>query len=270
MASTLRGGLSHGLSGIPFWSHDAGGFNGTPSPDLYVRWSQFGALSPLVRLHGTTSRLPWDFPPEAERLATQALRLRYRLMPYLYSAAVTSAQTGLPMLRALLVDSPDDPAAWAADLEYRLGPDLLVAPMTDPSGSRHVFLPAGAWADYWTGEVHSGGRHIRVTTPLGRVPLFVRHGALIAEAPPRDSIGAGPFTDLTVVSWGGTSARTVIRDVDGDTAVEAVRDGAELRVRTEGPAMVRRVAFARTAGAVRPVRVLLNGVAVPAEEHTTG
>ena len=141
-AARLRGGLSHGLSGIPFWSHDAGGFTGTPTPDLYIRWAQFGALSPLVRLHGTTSRLPWDFPADAGAAATEALRLRYRLMPYLYSAAVESARTGPPMMRALLVDSPDDPAAWLADLEYRLGPDLLVAPMTDPDGTR-ARLPAG-------------------------------------------------------------------------------------------------------------------------------
>jgi alpha-D-xyloside xylohydrolase len=266
LASTLRGGLSHGLSGVPFWSHDAGGFNGTPTPDLYVRWAQFGALSPLVRLHGTTSRLPWDFPPEAERLATEALRLRYRLMPYLYSIAVLSARTGVPMLRALLVDSPDDPAAWVAELEYRLGPDLLVAPMTDPTGARDVYLPGGAWADYWTGEMHAGGRYVRVSTPLSRVPLFVRHGALIPVTPPRDTVGSGPFPDLTVVSWGATSGRTVIHDVDGDTAVVAIRDGAELRVQTEGPAPVRAIALARTAGALPPTRVSLNGSPVAAGE----
>jgi alpha-D-xyloside xylohydrolase len=183
-------------------------------------------------------------------------------MPYIYSAAVLSARTGVPMLRALLVDSPDDPAAWTAELEYRLGPDLLVAPMTDPRGSRHVYLPHGAWADFWTGEVHPGGRHIRVDAPLARVPLFVRHGALVPTTPPSDQVGAGPFPELTVVSWGGNSGRTVIRDVDGDTAVVAVRDGVELRVQTEGPARVRRVALARTAGAVPPTRVLLNGTAV--------
>src|SRR5439155_11154054 len=109
MASTLRGGLSHGLSGVPFWSHDAGGFTGTPSPDLYARWAQFGALSPLVRFHGTTSRMPWDFPPKARRATVAALRLRYQLMPCIYSAAVEAARTGLPMLRALLVNFPEDP-----------------------------------------------------------------------------------------------------------------------------------------------------------------
>jgi alpha-D-xyloside xylohydrolase len=250
MGSTLRGGLSHGLSGVPFWSHDAGGFHGTPTPDLYVRWAQFAALSPLVRFHGTTSRLPWDFPADAERLVVEALRLRYRLMPYIYSAAVESARTGIPLMRALLVDSPADPAAWGAELEYLLGPDLLVAPMHDPSGERDVYLPAGRWIDHWTGEIHEGGRYLRVSAPLARIPLFVRHGALIPVLSDQDSLGDGPFDGVTIVSWGGTDARTVVRDVDGDTEVVAVREGDTLRVTHEGPLRVRAatLAFGRDQG----------------------
>lgn len=261
MASTLRGGLSHGLSGIPFWSHDAGGFTGTPTPDLYVRWAQFGALSPLVRLHGTTSRLPWDFPADAEQGAVEALRLRYRLMPYLYSAAVDSARTGQPMMRALLVDSPDDPAAWLADLEYRIGADLLVAPMTDPDGTRHVYLPAGDWVDWWTGRVHHGGRHLRITMPLDRVPLFVRHGALIPMTDAQDVVGDTPFVAVTVLSFGGTGGQAAIRDVDGDTAVTAVRTGDTLVVTVDRPDRVAAVAFAQVDGAEPPARVTIDGVA---------
>ncbi|GAA0950638.1 alpha-xylosidase [Virgisporangium aurantiacum] len=260
MASTLRGGLSHGLSGVPFWSHDAGGFHGTPTPDLYARWSQFGALSPLVRLHGTTSRLPWDFPADAERHAVDALRLRYALMPYLYSAAVESARTGVPMMRALLVDSPDDPAAWTADLEYRLGADLLVAPMVDPSGVRDVYLPEGTWLDYWTREPQQGGRYIRVSQPVDRIPLFVRDNALITVTEPTGAIGAEPFADLTVVSWGGGDGRTVLHDVDGDSSVVAVRTGDTLAVDVTGPARVRRVTVAPVPGRLTPTRITLNGV----------
>ncbi|MFV2011574.1 MULTISPECIES: TIM-barrel domain-containing protein [unclassified Micromonospora] len=260
MASTLRGGLSHGLSGVPFWSHDAGGFHGTPTPDLYVRWAQFGAFSPLVRFHGTTSRLPWDFPDDAARDAVEAIRLRYRLMPYLYSAAVTAARTGAPMMRALLVDSPDDPAAWGAELEYRLGSDLLVAPMINPDGRRHVYLPAGDWVDHWTGRTHPGGRHLPVETPLERIPLFVRHGALIPTTGPGDTVGDGPFADVTLVSWGGVSAETVVCDVDGDTTVRAVRDGDTLRVNLDGPLPVRRVEVVAVTGTEPPATVLLDGV----------
>ncbi|OZV73772.1 alpha-xylosidase [Micromonospora echinospora] len=265
LASTMRGGLSHGLSGIPFWSHDTGGFHGTPEPDLYVRWTQFGAFSPLVRLHGTTSRLPWDFPAETERHAVAALRLRYRFLPYLYSAAAEAARTGAPMMRALLVDTPDDPTAWTRDLEYRLGRDLLVAPMYDPTGRRTVYLPDGdRWVDAHTGEVHTGGRHLRVDVPLERTPLFVRHGALLPVGPPADRIADGPFTDVTLVSWGGVDGRTVVHDSDGDTVVTAVRDGDTLRVTTDGPLRLRGVALAPVAGADAPTRVLLDDVEVPA------
>lgn len=264
MAHTLRGGLSHGLSGVPFWSHDAGGFHHTPTPDLYVRWAQFGALSPLVRFHGTTSRLPWDFPEQAARLATEAIRLRYGLMPYLYSAAVQAARTGAPMMRALLFDSFDDPAAWSAEREYRLGRDLLVAPMDDPDGGRHVYLPAGRWVDHWTGQVHTGGRHVWVRAPLERMPLYVRHGALIPTVPVRDAVGDEPFVEVTIVSWGGVSDSTTVSDVDGDTVVTAWRDGDELRVTTRGPLRVTEVALAPVADLAPPARVLLNGRPVEA------
>ncbi|MFI6320604.1 TIM-barrel domain-containing protein [Nonomuraea sp. NPDC050556] len=246
MGSTLRGGLAHGLSGVPFWSHDAGGFTGTPTDDLYVRWAQFGALSPLVRFHGTTSREPWAFPAVEEQVK-EAIRLRYRLMPYLYSAAVEAARTGAPMMRALCVDHPDDPVAWQADLEYLLGRDLLVAPMTSPDGVRKVYLPHGEWVDYWTGEVLSGGRYVTVETPLERIPLFVRHGALIPVTEPGDTTDVP--AEITVVAFGGGDGRTAIHDEDGETLVVATRDGDALRVTVTGPKRVATVEFAPVAGA---------------------
>ncbi|MEH1015991.1 hypothetical protein V6U90_23135 [Micromonospora sp. CPCC 206060] len=189
-----------------------------------------------------------------------ALRLRYRLMPYLWSSAVEAARTGAPMMRALLVDTPEDPAAWRTDLEYRLGTDLLVAPMTNPDGRREVYLPAGDdWVDTVTGDTHHGGRYLRIDVPLDRVPLFVRHGALLPVGPPAETAADGPFTDVTLVSWGGTTGQTVVHDVDGDTVVEAVRDGDTLRVGTSGPLRLRGVALAPVAGADAPARVLLNG-----------
>ncbi|WP_049560539.1 TIM-barrel domain-containing protein [Nonomuraea sp. SBT364] len=246
MGSTIRGGLAHGLSGVPFWSHDAGGFTGRPSDDLFVRWTQFGALSPLVRLHGTTTREPWEFPA-VEAQAVDALRLRYRLMPYLYSAAVEAARTGAPMMRALCVDHPADPIAWQADLEYLLGRDLLVAPMTSPGGTRDVYLPEGEWVDYWTGETHGGGRYLSVTKPLEQIPLYVRRGALIPVAEPGQTVTT-PDT-ITLVAFGGGDCRMRIHDTDGDTAVVAIRDGDTLRVTVTGPKRVAAVEFAPVAGA---------------------
>ncbi len=259
MASTVRGGLSHGLSGVPFWSHDAGGFTGTPSPDLYVRWCQFGALSPLLRLHGTTSRLPWDFPSTAAQSAVDALRLRYLLMPYLYSTAVAAARSGEPMMRALLLDSPDDPGAWLADLEYRLGPELLVAPMTDPTGQRPVYFPDGRWIDWWSGEVVTGGGYRPVRRPLEQAPLYVRYGALIAVTGSGTTVGTEPFAALTLTSWGAESTSCLLSDVDGDTHVTAVRAGDEFAVTIDGPARITRIEFAAVAGDSAPARVTVNG-----------
>ncbi|GAT66583.1 alpha-glucosidase [Planomonospora sphaerica] len=234
MGSTLRGGLAHGLSGIPFWSHDAGGFTGRPTDDLYVRWTQFGAFSPLLRLHGTTSREPWEFP-EVEAEAVAALKLRYRFMPYVYTAAVEAARTGAPMMRALCVDHPDDPVAWRADLEYLLGRDLLVAPMTSPDGVRKVYLPAGEWVDHWTGEVLAGGRHVTVSAPLSRIPLFVRRGAVVPVlAEPGETVGDGPFGEITLVGYGTDTGTAVISDVDGDTTATVEAGG----IRVDGPARV--------------------------------
>ncbi len=258
MAATLRGGLSHGLSGVPFWSHDAGGFNGTPDTVLYARWAQFGAFSPLVRFHGTTTREPWRFAPEAEEAARQALLLRYRLMPYLYSAAAVSARTGTPLMRALCVDHPDDPLSWQAELEYLLGPDLLVAPVCGPEGVRDVYLPPGRWVDYWSGRVHDGGRSVRLHSPLDRFPLFVRLGALIPVAEAATTVADGPFSSITLVSWGGQGRRTVLTDVDGDTVVTAVREGDTLRVTVDGPAPVTGVEIVPVHGLTPPEHVELH------------
>jgi alpha-D-xyloside xylohydrolase len=253
MGSTIRGGLAHGLSGVPFWSHDAGGFTGRPTDDLYVRWTQFGALSPLVRLHGTTTREPWEFPAVEEQ-AVAALKLRYRLMPYIYSAAVEAARTGAPMMRALCVDHPDDPVAWQADLEYLFGRDLLVAPMTAPEGVRQVYLPHGTWVDYWTGEVLEGSRYVQVAKPLDQIPLFVRHGALIPVTEPGATVGVP--AELSLVAFGGGDGTAEIHDEDGVTVAVATRDGDVLRVAVTGPKRVTEVEIAPVAGA--PARAVIS------------
>ncbi|MEW9546931.1 TIM-barrel domain-containing protein [Nonomuraea sp. NPDC050783] len=253
MGSTIRGGLAHGLSGVPFWSHDAGGFTGRPSDDLYVRWTQFGALSPLVRLHGTTTREPWEFPAVEEQ-AVAALKLRYRLMPYLYSAAVEAAATGAPMMRAMCVDFPEDPVAWQADLQYLLGRDLLVAPMTAPEGVRQVYLPRGSWIDYWTGETLGGGRYVRVAKPLDQIPLFVRHGALIPVTRAGDTVDVP--AEITLVAFGGGDGTTIVHDEDGVTSAVATRHGDELRVAVTGPKRVTAIEIAPVAGA--PARAVIS------------
>ncbi|HEY64655.1 MAG TPA: alpha-xylosidase, partial [Caldilineae bacterium] len=132
MACTLWGGLSIGLSGIPFWSHDIGGFLGAPDPELYVRWAQFGLLCSHARCHGTTPREPWAFGTQALDAFRRMVHLRYRLIPYLYSYAHVASQYGLPVLRPMVLEFQDDPNTHTLDLQYMLGRELLVAPVFEP------------------------------------------------------------------------------------------------------------------------------------------
>jgi alpha-D-xyloside xylohydrolase len=168
------------------------------------------------------------------------------------------------MLRPLLFDSPEDPSAWTEELAYRLGPDLLVAPMTDRGGTRMVYLPGEeSWVDWWSGQVHPGGRWLRVAHQLDRVPLFVRYGALIPLAPVGDRVGEAPFTDLTLRSFGAQSTSTVLHDVNGSTWITAVRDHETYLVTVSGPAPVGRVEFAEVAGVEPPTRSVVTSIDAP-------
>jgi alpha-D-xyloside xylohydrolase len=258
LASSMNGGLAHGLSGVPFWSHDTGGFAGTPTDDLFLRWTQFGALSPLLRFHGTTSREPWRFPA-VEAAVVDALKLRYRLLPYIYSTALKSGETGEPIMRALMVDSPADPAAWRAEHVYRLGTDLLVAPVITAVATRSFYVPEGEWVCWWTGAVEEGGRFVTVSPVLEEVPLYARLGALVPTTEDVVSVPDGPWRSVTLLSIGGLSGTTEIRDDDGVTSVTAVREDATFTVTTSGPARIGRVRFARVAGHAEPSVVVING-----------
>lgn len=198
LAATMGSGF--GLSGQPFVGADIGGFQGDTHAELFVRWMQLGALTPFCRNHsetGTIDQYPWSFGSEVLNAAREAVRLRYRLMPYLYTAFVGATETGEPVQRALVFDYQHDPAAVAADDEFLLGRDLLVAPVTEPGVSvRQVYLPEGHWYDWHTGELLEGGRHVLAPTPMSRIPLYARAGAAIAMWPqaPASVAGHSPET----------------------------------------------------------------------------
>ena len=182
MAGALRGGLSAAMTGEAFWAHDIGGFVGPkPSNELYIRWAQFGLLSPLARFHGTTPREPWHYGPEAVEIVRYYARLRYALMPYLLAAARQSVDTGLPILRPLVLEFPGEPHIDQIDDQYLLGSDLLVAPvMAEGARERVVYLPAGKWWPlYGASRPLEGGTYHTVSAPLERVPLFAHAGAVI-------------------------------------------------------------------------------------------
>ena len=188
MLGDLRGGLSFGLSGFSFWSHDMGGFVTKSPDDLYRRWLPFGFLSSHTRAHGAPPTEPWLISDSFTKAFRQSAEMKYKLMPYVYAQAKDCSERGLPMVRALLVEFPDDPGAWFVEDEYMFGSQILVAPMLETGKSRTVYLPRGKWIDYQTGKVYEGGYQ---TIPTAEIPcvILVKDGSLIPHVPVAQNTG---------------------------------------------------------------------------------
>ncbi|RZS82974.1 alpha-D-xyloside xylohydrolase [Motilibacter rhizosphaerae] len=236
MAESLRGGLSLGLSGFGFWSHDIGGFEGTPDAGVFKRWVAFGLLSSHSRLHGSGSyRVPWLVDDESVAVLRRFARLKNRLMPYLYGAAVTAHERGTPVLRAMALEFPDDPACTYLDRQYMLGPDLLVAPVFSEDGVVDYYVPAGSWVSLLTGERVEGPGWRREVHGYDSLPVLVRPGAVLplgAREDRPDYAYADGLTLLLNQPAEGTQLRVV--DTAGATAavVTVLPDG----LRAEGAA----------------------------------
>ncbi|GAA3100851.1 hypothetical protein GCM10010530_26490 [Kribbella aluminosa] len=180
MAESLRGGLSLAASGFGYWSHDIGGFEGTPDPAIFKRWVAFGLLSSHSRLHGSSSyRVPWAFDDEAVDVLRKFTKLKLSLMPYLMTAAEEAHRDGVPMMRPMILEFPNDPATAYLDRQYMLGPDLLVAPVMSADGEVSFYLPAGRWTSLLTGETLTGPTWVHQTHAFETLPLFAREGAVI-------------------------------------------------------------------------------------------
>src|SRR5690625_1041678 len=231
MAESLRGGLSLSMSGFGFWSHDIGGFEGSPDPAVFKRWVAFGLLSSHSRLHGSQSyRAPWRFDTGDEEPGQSAVEvtrrfaeLKAELMPYLYQAGLEAHETGLPLMRPMQLAFPHDRAVEYLDQQYLLGPDLLVAPVFSAEGDVEYYLPAGRWTNLLTGEVVDGGTWRRERHDFSSVPLWVREGAVLVTTP---------------------GATDVEYDYTADALVTVYPGGADRKVRVTNPADGREVRFA--------------------------
>lgn len=240
MAETLRGGLSLSLCGFGFWSHDIGGFVDTAPADLYKRWCAFGLLSSHSRLHGSSSyRVPWLFDEEAVEVLRFFAKLKCRLMPYLYRCAVEAHEEGIPVMRAMFVEFPEDPGCDTLDRQYMLGPSLLVAPVFSPEGVVDYYLPAGRWTNLLSGRVVGGGRWIKEKHGFLSLPLMVRPGSVI----PMGAVDTRPdyhYPDgvtFHVFDMGdGVEVKTHVPDVKGRIALvlHTRREGGLLTFRAEG------------------------------------
>ena len=238
--------INTGLSGVPFWGTDIGGFVPTPeyTGELHVRWFQFGAFCPLFRAHGRTwhLRLPWGWntgevgpsetrgytggagEPDASELHNAAvepvirqyLELRYRMLPYVYSIARECCETGLPMMRALWLHYPDDPQAVARGDQYLWGRDMLVSPVVEKAASsRRLYLPHGDWFDFWTEERVTGGREIDRSVDLSTLPLHVRAGALLPFGPVKQYSDEAIDQALSLVVYPGADGAFTLYEDDG-------------------------------------------------------
>ena len=199
-------GIGVCASGLPYWCTDIGGFatDERYSPELFIRWLEWGVFCPLMRTHGTRAENePWSYGDQAGPIIEKYIRLRYQLMPYLYACARQIYDASRPMMRGLFLDFPDDPVACAQRHEYMFGPALLVAPILDRDARRRqVYLPRGVWFDYWTGRRMEGGREITVQAPLDRIPLFVREGNLLPMTEAMQYVGEKPEDEIIVHVYG--------------------------------------------------------------------
>lgn len=257
LACQVRAMLGYGMSGVPFSSHDVGGFDYSPhffddcfhvdfnesykeevkdsfpkDEVVYARWMQVGVFSSHVRAHGKQAREPWTFGEEVEQISMKYLKLRYRLLPYIYSQAVQSTRTGIPMARPMVLEFQDDPTTQHVDLQYMFGDRFLVAPVLTRDGRTKVYLPAGTWVDYWSKEVLSGRQWLTIDVPLETLPLWVKAGSIIPMGPEMDYVNQKPMDPLTIeIYLPAGSEKILVEDEECEpVAVSYTRNGSQLLV----------------------------------------
>lgn len=240
MAESLRGGLSLGMSGFGFWSHDIGGFENTAPSHVFKRWLAFGLLSSHSRLHGSSSyRVPWAYDEEAVNVTRFFTKLKCSLMPYLYDIAVEASQKGVPTMRSMLLEFPQDPAAEVLDRQYMLGDSILVAPVFSEQGDVSYFLPEGKWTHLLTGEAVAGGKWRKENYDFMSLPLFVRENSILAignnnNVPDYDFANEVELKLFEIAD--GAKVSRKVRNLQGETELEVTvtRKGSSVKVNATG------------------------------------
>lgn len=239
MAETLRSGLSLACAGFGFWSHDMGGFENTAPADVYKRWCQFGMLSSHSRLHGSGSyRVPWLFDDEACHVLRKFVKLKCSLMPYLYRQAVKAHEEGIPMMRPMFLEFPEDRACETLDRQYMLGDSLLAAPIFKESGEVEYYLPEGMWYNLLTGTQVEGGRWQKEKHDYFSLPLMVRPGTILAVGAHTERPDYEFYEDVRLMVYlpeDHEKTETSITDMHGKVVMNvfAKREGTEVKVRVD-------------------------------------
>jgi alpha-glucosidase len=219
MRQSISTVLGMGVSGFGFVGTDVGGFVHTATAELFTRWLEVSVFYPFMRTHTdlpNPDKEPWSFGPQFEAINKRTIELRYELLPYIYSAMRETAATGVPAMRPLFVDFPDDETAAAVDDEFLFGSDLLVAPVLwEGAVERSVYLPRGDWYDYWTGQRFEGGQTITVPAGLDVIPLFVKGGAFVFRQPVVQSTGEMPGNAMHVLIAPATKSDAILYEDDG-------------------------------------------------------
>ena len=223
----IPAGLNFSLSGIPYWTTDVGGFLFGSSPadpayrELFTRWFQYGTFCPIFRVHGT--RNPdeneiWSYGPVAQKILVAYDRLRYRMLPYIYSLAWMTTRERYTPMRPLVMDFRTD--ARAADIgdQYMYGPAFLVSPVTEPAATtRHLYLPGASWFDFWTGEAQAGGKATDAPAPIERMPVFVRAGSIVPLGPDLEWASQKPADPVELRVYRGADGTFTLYEDEGDT-----------------------------------------------------
>ena len=221
----IPAGLNYAVSGLPYWTTDIGGFvTGNPDDpayrELFIRWFQFGTFSPIFRVHGTRTTDQnelWSYGPEAQKILVSFDRLRYELMPYIYSVAWKVTKENYTLMRPLVMDFRTDNRAKNVGDQFMFGPAIMVAPVTEPGAkARHVYLPASGWYDFWTGQRVQGGNAFDAPAPLDRMPLFVRAGSIVPIGPDVQYAAEKPAEPIELRIYAGADGDFTLYEDEND------------------------------------------------------
>ncbi len=233
----IKAGLNIGLSGVGNWAHCMGGFEHVADPELYIRWTQFGLLSPIAHLFGMEHpnyKEPWNYGKEATRIFKSYDTFRYQLIPYLYSTSYQNHITGKPQMRAMVLDNQDDPNTYEITDQYMLGESMMVCPVIDKGAkTRVVYLPKGQWTNYWTNEVFEGKQYISVLCPLGQIPIFIKGGAIIPMQESQNYIGEKAIKNIDLHIYTHEKSSFTLYQDDGKSLNYENGDYTTTQIETE-------------------------------------